>query len=233
MNGVNKMIKFNLCLMISIVIISGCQNRNDLTNTTIKYKFVIKEMENIASHIDDNDTIQFYETGAFDFKTLSSKNINNCILHNKVFIDPFIDGEYQVTLKNWKRPGEDFTPYEMTLRGIPLKYNKDHNDNIIVCFAGPNGKVDSVLNNDMIISFEKKIYRPNIVYNSNVIEYDPTNGIYSNGDIIFVLTESTNTRQKYLLILSNDFIFINSKTRISNWNDLLIGRSKGNKGLYY
>jgi len=124
-------------------------------------------------------------------------------LHEKYFIDPFLDGNCEVTVKYWReKRGEEYQTM-FTIKGAPLLYQTDKKTYFLLIFAGPDKDID---NDDLPIEYQYKFYSwdsltAKTIYgnvlnshrhlyipvhiDNNFIVYDPTNGIYSNGDIIW------------------------------------------------
>ncbi len=71
----------------------------------------------------------------------------------------------------------------------------NNKDLILTIFAGPDGDIDNVNIDLQKISWPKDLIQilafPNNywvipkIYHPDIIQYDPTNGIYSNGDIVW------------------------------------------------
>jgi len=179
---------------------------------TIKIKDLYENHNNIDSNIED-------EINSTNIPNYQKENI---ILHDNCYIDPFLSGNKRVTVKNWKWAGEDCIPTEMTMSGSPLHYILDVDGNIIIAFAGPDGKLDLKYNDNIIKDIIHEEIYSFVDYHSNVIEYDPTNGLTSSGDIIFVYAPVILNGKHKLRMITNDSIYWNHAFGRTQWNKINI-----------
>ena len=124
------------------------------------------------------------------------ENMPYAILHRGTYIDPFISGENGVTITNWRyRQRDDWTPRSMSLRGSPLYYITDREHVFLSIYAGPDEDYDNISLNIEKVSIPDRfsffdwplsiIFPHNYNLSADIIEYDPTNGLISNGDIVW------------------------------------------------
>ena len=128
-------------------------------------------------------------------------------------VDPFLKGNatnkvpmnnlYSWVIKGWK-------PQYFTYLGSRAIYKKFDNETIIWIFAGPDKDIDNDISH---ITKENLINAPyptdftNVLPRTGkfpVLQYDPTNGIKSNGDIVWILR--TKYLDKYHRISSKDWL---------------------------
>ena len=130
------------------------------------------------------------------------ENMPHAILHRGTYVDPFISGEHGVTITNWRyKQRDDWTPRTMSLRGSPLDYMTDKKDIFLTFYAGPDGDYDydrSHINLGSIYVPQQSFIILDVPFSCivpfvdspNVIQYDPTNGLISNGDIVWPIYRS-------------------------------------------
>ena len=127
---------------------------------------------------------------------------DNIVLKDNVFIDPFIPGQYEVTVNYWRHKAtDDWTPKSVTMKGSPLYYITNKNDVFVVIYVGPDGDIDYINKNipQNPRKPDNKVYHL-FLFNDiwviplyedkDAIIYDPTNGLFSNGDIIWTIYKS-------------------------------------------
>ena len=103
-----------------------------------------------------------------------------------------------MTITNWGYRKDDKQTF--TLKGIPLTYITNNKNIFLIVYSGPDGDIDikSIDLNDLSIPeyFFSKLIPPQpslhnirtpIVPGLEDKQYDPTNGLSSNGDIIWSL----------------------------------------------
>lgn len=174
--------------------------RQDISD---KLKFILCELRNIRVYLKENDN-EIPMKGSFGYQLLSNNEMPEVILHNDIYIDPFLPGNNMVTVKHWQWPSEEMIPTEMTMTGEPMDYVKNKNGIIIVCFAGPDKTIDTENIEGIIMNEYNDGNWGNFQYHPEVIEYDPTNGAFSKGDIIFTLYQGElNNRINWYLSTNN------------------------------
>ena len=112
-------------------------------------------------------------------------------------VDPFLPGDDKFTI-TWrssiKFSTEAEPPLSMTMNGAPVRYIRNDRDKFALIFAGPDKDID---NKNFDLEQFKLNNRSSLrltpvtawllpqFKTHNVLIYDPTNGLYSNGDIIW------------------------------------------------
>lgn len=219
MNNLFKFIFIFAYILIFLIYLCGCNdNRNKISNknktsnmiSDIPYDidivnkvyFAYKEILDLKHTIDlDYNTTEINKIptkgiiGSAIFKKESI--IYGPKLYDNVLIDPFLLGDKQVEILDWRfRPRDDWGPPEtMKMKGEPLPYLTNNKDLILAIFAGPDRDIDNV-NIDLhkfswpknliqILAFPNNYWVIPKIYHTDIIQYDPTNGINSNGDIIW------------------------------------------------
>ena len=128
-------------------------------------------------------------------------------------VDPFLKGKEtnRVAMNNmdgWLIKG--WTPQYFTYLGARAIYKKFDNDTIIWIFAGPDKDIDndiSHITKENLIDVPYPTNFTNVLPQTGklkVLQYDPTNGIKSNGDIVWIL--KTKDLDKYHRISSKDWL---------------------------
>ncbi len=217
---------FSLISLVTILtIFCSCEFKNQEKTVLHKFKFVFCELRTTLniSDLSKNNNIIFHNLK----EELNALNLPNyqkeiIILHDNCYIDPFVHGNNRVTVKNWKWAGEDWIPTEMTMSGSPLHYIMDVDGNIIIAFAGPDGKLDLKHNDNVIKNIIHEKFHSFVDYHSNVIEYDPTNGLTSSGDIIFVYAPVILNGKHKLRMITNDSIYWNHAFGRTQWDKINI-----------
>jgi len=92
--------------------------------------------------------------------------------HDCIYIDPFITGDYSVVSQSPRIFGRGWTSKRFT--GSTLMYHTIGISWAILVSSGPDGKYESFDGKDMSSVHKLKLY-------------DPTNGLYSEGDIVFLI----------------------------------------------
>ena len=113
---------------------------------------------------------------------LELKNYGN--IFPEYYIDPFFSGEFKKRISFYVPSHRNAFGYTLK-RGL-LKYYTDGHKKAVIISAGP----DKIYEEFDYIS-EDPYY--------NIIPYDPTNGLYSKGDIIMIL----DTREAYPIYYNN------------------------------
>lgn len=206
------------CIIAINFLIPGCSTNTNISESEIsdKYKFIICEINSIISNLEKCDN-KIPMSGSFGYNTFSKKELNDVLLYNNFYIDPFLQGESKVTVKNWKWPGEDWIPKEMTMYGSPLNYWQDEKGYIILCFAGPDQSIGTKQDIVFVKNYNADEVFPTVKYYQYVVEYDPTNGMKSNGDIIFIYNTGKDNRMQRLI--TNDSVYLKFLSTQRTWDD--------------
>jgi hypothetical protein len=125
------------------------------------------------------------------------------IPHDSLFVDPFVKGKLSVTIDHWTTSIDDEFPENIIIKGGPLHYVSNNKNILLLIYAGPDGDIDNInleLQNDTITPGVSsgitslrylQSYIPYVNINGlNLIQYDPTNGLMSNGDVVWGIYRS-------------------------------------------
>jgi len=211
--------KYKYILAILLVYIISCKSNNDNKDIRDKLEFASNEYigtNMVIKYIRFNEiaergilTDKLYDINN-NYMHLTEVGYNMLLLNDNIFIDPFIDGSYEVSFKEWRGKRDEEYRKLFTLKGAPLQYQTDKKSYLLLIFAGPDQDID---NNDLPINKEyqfcprdlnpKKIivsprpFRDFVIpvhKDNSFIVYDPTNGLYSNGDIIWAFFKDESNR---------------------------------------
>ena len=129
-------------------------------------------------------------------RSLDKGEVHYATLHDNVWIDPFLQGDKEVSVY-WAHKRDDYPKWK-TMSGAPLKYVTNRKDLFVTIYAGPDGDMDTGTIDIDIIPYREGGLGGIPIYlffsqvpNVDTVQYDPTNGLISNGDILWVLTKST------------------------------------------
>jgi len=164
----------------------------------------IRTFASMINMISFNDLKKLQYKGTFNIDNFSTSSIiyKESQQHGYSIIDPFLEGNLESTMV-FERPGirfdKDEPPvFNETMKGSNIHYITNKEDTLLLIFAGPDEDIDNYDYDFKIPVFRKKIkpwYIPISflpynwiipkIHHPDIIQYDPTNGLYSNGDIVW------------------------------------------------
>jgi hypothetical protein len=193
-----------------------------------------ERMSNLFSF---NEFLYLKTKGVFnidDFATTSALH-NYYKKYGPNLIDPFPNGEIESTMIQKKYTpvrleSEKIILFKETMKGSNINYITNKEDLFLLIFAGPDGDIDN--DNIDFNKFNLKGYQ-NIrshhfnqdqwvipkINHPDIIQYDPTNGLYSNGDIIWPIKIKTlgEYDKKLKTLKIGEISYPLDSPPISNW----------------
>jgi len=180
------------------------EEENIKKKTYFAFVETIRTFSDMINMISFNDLKNMDYKGTFNIDNFSTSSLiyKESKLHGYSMIDPFLKGNLESTIV-FERPefrfDKDEPPvFNETMKGSHIHYITNKEDTFLLIFAGPDEDID---NYDF--DFQTPIFRNKIkpwhvsvsflpsnwiipkINHPDLIQYDPTNGLYSNGDIIW------------------------------------------------
>lgn len=148
-----------------------------INNVEINLYCTISEMRDLCDHLEPYN--KEYKPG-YPYYGSASNDIIKYKISNITFIDPFIRGKHKKYISYEK----NHFIYKHSRKGDLLKYYTDGESISVIISAGP----DQIYEN-------YNINRKDIFNNPDIM-YDPTNGLYSRGDILMIFENSKYLQER-------------------------------------